>query len=354
MNEFLSELRQMNDQMNLGEHSFSEWLKQAKVLKTVSKIPGDASNRKYYRIQALEKTFILMKMESFADQRESLPFVVVARHLLSAGVEVPQILDLDAERGLILLEDLGDVTLLRKLQEVSTPDAERHLYERVIDGLVRFQVHASPRSGDQSLEAFRLRFDYEKLMWEVDFTIEHLYRNYLKRQLTDAAFSQIRDGFSEMCAFLAEQPTTLTHRDFHSRNVMIAEGVGDGSARYVMIDFQDARMGPPHYDLASLLKDSYYQLEEVQVTRLMDYYIARYEAESGLGIDRSHFSRVFDLMSVQRNFKAIGSFASFMNRRGDPAYLKYIGNTFENIRKTLLKYPRYSQLREALFFNYYF
>jgi len=124
--------------------------------------------------------------------------------------------------------------------------------------------------------------------------------------------------------------------------------------RFVMIDFQDGRMGPAQYDLASLLKDSYYQLEDAQVKRLVDYYIVRREALSGTRIDRDHFWKMFDLMSVQRNFKAIGSFASFLNRRGNPGYLKYIGNTFENIRRTLLKYPEYSDLREVLFHYYYF
>ncbi len=354
MKEFFNDLKKMNDQMDVSQQSFTDWLSQSKTVTSVSRIPGDASNRKYYRISTLASSFILMKMDSFADQKDSLPFLVVAKHLLDSSIDVPKILDLDPERGLILLEDLGDITLLRQLQEVSTSDDEKHLYEKVIDSLVKLQVSASPRSGDTSIEAFRLRFDYEKLMWEVDFTIEHLYKNYLKRALSDQAFNSIRQGFSEICAFLAEQPTSLTHRDFHSRNVMISGAIRGEGARFVMIDFQDARMGPPQYDLASLLKDSYYQMEESQVTRLVDYYIARFEAASGKQIDRAHFMRVFDLMSIQRNFKAIGSFASFMNRRGDPTYLKYIGNTFENIRKDLLKYPRYSQMREALFFNYYF
>ncbi len=113
-------------------------------------------------------------------------------------------------------------------------------------------------------------------------------------------------------------------------------------------------MGPAQYDLASLLKDSYYQLDEQQVQRLLDYYLIRRESLSGTKINREEFLRVFDLMAVQRNFKAIGSFASFLNRRGNPGYLKYIGNTFENIRRTLLKYPEYSDLREVLFHYYYF
>jgi aminoglycoside/choline kinase family phosphotransferase len=121
-----------------------------------------------------------------------------------------------------------------------------------------------------------------------------------------------------------------------------------------MIDFQDARLGPAQYDLASLLKDSYYQLEESQIQRLLDYFVIRWEAVSGERLDRAHFEYVFDLMAIQRNFKAIGSFASFLNKRGNATYLKYIGNTFENIRRTFLKYPQYSRLREVLFHYYYF
>jgi aminoglycoside/choline kinase family phosphotransferase len=161
------------------------------------------------------------------------------------------------------------------------------------------------------------------------------------------------DRLSQICQILADEPTVFTHRDFHSRNIMAVPG-NEGKPRLVMIDFQDGRMGPAQYDLASLLKDSYYQIEEAQIERLLDYYLVRREALSGAKIDRDHFIKVFDLMSVQRNFKAIGSFASFLNRRGNPGYLKYIGNTFENIRRTLLKYPEYSDLREVLFHYYYF
>jgi aminoglycoside/choline kinase family phosphotransferase len=90
------------------------------------------------------------------------------------------------------------------------------------------------------------------------------------------------------------------------------------------------------------------------VRRLIDYYIVRTEAMTRRTLDRVDFMEVFDWMAVQRNFKAIGSFASFLNRRGNPGYLKYIGNTFENIRRTLLKYPEFGELREILFHYYYF
>ncbi len=190
-------------------------------------------------------------------------------------------------------------------------------------------------------------------MWEVNFTIEHFYKTYLARDLPKEDLEVITSSFTKICKTLAAQPTVFTHRDFHSRNIMITP-ISKEENRLVMIDFQDARMGPCQYDLASLLRDSYYQLDELQVRRLIEYYIVRREALSGERIDRDEFFRLFDLMAIQRNFKAIGSFASFLNRRGNPGYLKYIGNTFENIRRTLLKYPEFSQLREVLFHYYYF
>lgn len=339
----------------------NEWVARSRSVAGVDRIPGDASTRRYYRVRtsgAGARSFIVMRMDPFADQGDKMPFLVVQRHLQGAGVDVPAILETDAARGLMLLEDLGDVTLLRRLQEVSSSEVERHLYQRVIDELVCLQIHASPANRKADIEAYKLRFDKEKLMWEVNFTIEHFYQTHLKREIRDADLKTLRGSFEEICEDLASQPTVLTHRDFHSRNIMVTPGKaganGKSLERLVMIDFQDARLGPAQYDLASLLKDSYYQLEESQVARLIDYYVFRWEAMAGERLDRDEFQRVFDLMSVQRNFKAIGSFASFLNKRGNATYLKYIGNTFENIRRTLLKYPEYSNLREVLFHYYYF
>lgn len=329
------------------------WLSCKKQIVDVTKIPGDASTRRYYRVETVSGlTLVLMRMDAFSDSGDQLPFLVMQKHLNEAKVDVPQVLDFDPEQGMILLEDLGDVTLLKKLQTVSSPDTERHIYEKVIDSLVHLQVNASPSKKPASIEAYRLRFDFEKLMWEVNFTVEHFYKNYLKRSIQPGDLRIFEAEFGKICAALAAEPLVLTHRDFHSRNVMVVPRGSD--ERFVMIDFQDARMGPAQYDLASLLRDSYYQLEESQIDCLIDYYVARYEAVSGYSLSRPEFRRIFDWMSVQRNFKAIGSFSSFMNNRGDATYLKYIGNTFENIRRTLLKYPEFSNLRETLFHYYYF
>ncbi len=351
---FGTEIRDMVDQIDVNEVELDGWVtKNGQTIERVLKLPGDASTRRYYRIWTKDKSYVMMKMENFAEQGHQLPFLVLQKHLMMNGIDVPSILDVDPQKGIILLEDLGDITLLRLLQEVSTPEVERDLYEQIIDSLVDLQLQASPREGSPDLDAFKLRFDHEKLMWEMNFTIEHFYKTYLAREIKDRDMKILVGRLSEFCQTLADEPVVFTHRDFHSRNIM-ATPISAEENRLVMIDFQDGRMGPAQYDLASLLKDSYYQLEDQQVRLLVDYYIVRRESLSGTKIDRDHFWKMFDMMSVQRNFKAIGSFASFLNRRGNPGYLKYIGNTFENIRRTLLKYPEYSDLREVLFHYYYF
>ena len=85
---------------------------------------------------------------------------------------------------------------------------------------------------------------------------------------------------------------------------------------------------------------------------LVDHYLSAVSKEEKL--ERNHFIKTFDLMSVQRNFKAIGSFTSFYGKRNDAMYIRFVGNTFENIRRNLKKFPEYSELGRLLFHYYYF
>lgn len=335
-----------------GFDKVSDWVKQSRVIQSIEKLPGDASTRRYFRVYAEGNSYIVMKRDPFSEKGESLPFLQVQKHLESVGIDVPKVYDIDPEMGFMLLEDLGDTTFLRQLQGVGDLQTEKRLFEKVIDVLTDLHVKASsPGEEARQLEAFQSYFDEEKLMWEVNFTFQHFYETYLDRRFSEKEEALLFNSFSEICRVLAAEPTVFTHRDFHSRNVMVS---GKNNERFTIIDFQDARMGPMQYDLASLLKDSYYQLQDSQVECLIHYYISEFEKKTSQKLDRAHFVRVFDYMSIQRNFKAIGSFASFLNRRGNHSYLKFIGNTFENIRRTLLKYPEFSDLREVLFHYYYF
>ena len=341
----------------IEEQGMQSFIERSRQIQSIEKLPGDASTRKYYRVKAQTshgvQSLIVMVMEPFEEKGGNINFLGVQRHLQKQGLDVPTVLDFDPKNGFILLEDLGDITLLRCLQDVSSMEVERKYFERTIDALVTLHTKTGPKFGAEPLEGFNLRFDREKLMWEVNFTMEHFYQKHLQRMISEADYKIIQDGFKQICTELENEPTVFTHRDYHSRNVMVTNG-DQSDSRFVMIDFQDARMGPCQYDLASLLRDSYYQLDEKQIHGLTRYYLSEMEKAGAPIKDVAHFDRMFDLMAVQRNFKAIGSFASFLNRRGNPAYLKFIGNTFENIRRNLLKYPEFKRLREVLFHYYYF
>jgi aminoglycoside/choline kinase family phosphotransferase len=326
-------------------------LDQSKEIDSIKRLPGDASTRRYYRVTTSHfGSYILMRMEPFLPQSNHLPFLAVQNYLEQHGVPVPRVLAVDAQHGFILLEDLGDCTFLKVLQGVRTDALERGWYKKAIVLLVQLQltqIHSvDPRRGKQTF--LKLAFDQEKLMWEVNFAIDHFYIKYLARTISVKHQKLMNAQFAAICSELSSQPRVLTHRDLHSRNIMVQH------QKLILIDFQDARLGPQQYDLVSLLKDSYYQLSDAQVNFLIDVYLEKYEKATGQKIERRLFQRIFDLMTIQRNFKAIGSFASFWNQRGDPMYLKFIGNTFENIRKAFLKYPEFSDLREILFQYYYF
>ena len=352
----LNEVKQSMEAM-VQEQGMQSFVERSQRIRSIEKLPGDASTRRYYRVTAENEkggvsSLIVMAMDPFVDKGET-PFLSIQKHLKQNGVDVPNVLDFDAKNGFILLEDLGDTTLLRSLQNVQNIDQERAYFEKAIDALVDLHVKTGPKAASEDekkrIEGFSLRFDVEKLMWEVSFTIEHFYQKHLKRDITEADAKVIQEGFTQICTELDREDTVFTHRDYHSRNLMVTE-----TGRYVMIDFQDARMGPYQYDLASLLKDSYYRLSEKQIHDLTRYYLDQMAAKGKPIKDVAKFDRLFDLMGIQRNFKAIGSFASFLNRRGNPAYLKYIGNTFESVRQTLLKYPEFKRLREVLYYYYYF
>jgi aminoglycoside/choline kinase family phosphotransferase len=136
---------------------------------------------------------------------------------------------------------------------------------------------------------------------------------------------------------LAAERRVLCHRDYHSRNLML-----HGGSLYI-IDFQDARMGPDTYDLASLLRDSYVDLTPQQVDELIAFFLALQG-----GADELEFRRRFDLMALQRNLKALGTFGYMTTSRNNTVYIQYIPRTVAYVKANLAKYPRFERLRSLL------
>jgi aminoglycoside/choline kinase family phosphotransferase len=156
---------------------------------------------------------------------------------------------------------------------------------------------------------------------------------------TDDDRAAIMHELAAMVAELAAEPRVLCHRDYHSRNLMLRDD------QLFIIDFQDARMGPDTYDLVSLLRDSYVDLRDEQVDELVAYFLA----VRGTGPDEAvEFRRRFDLMALQRNLKALGTFGFQTSLRGNPVYIQFMPRTLNHVRANLARYARFSRLRDLL------
>jgi aminoglycoside/choline kinase family phosphotransferase len=301
---------------------------------TVVPLSGDASTRRYYRVSDSERVSILsLNPEPF--DPETLPFVVIRNLMAGWGLPVPEIVDADGQRGILLQEDLGDLSLQEALNNAG-PERKQELYRQALDQLVVLQQQAA--SAPKRAVCFQIAFDFEKLSWELHFFWKHFLESYRKCDLTVEDRASIADGFHRLSAEIASWPRVLTHRDFHSRNLM-----SHGDQLY-WIDFQDARMGPATYDLASLLRDSYVDLDEEFVADRAEEFRQR----AVPGESRDTFRRRFDLMSIQRNLKALGTFGYMAAVRGSRVYLPYIPRTLASARRNLIRYPELSGFHRAL------
>ena len=292
-------------------------------------LKGDASDRKYYRATYLLKTspdrlrsIVIMQLARLELEPN---FNCIQKFLKKMDIPVPDILRFDAERGLIFLVDCGDTHLVDKIE--AEPKNIVYWYKKAIEIIVAFHTRATENL-TPDCPAKNLFFDEEKLMWEMDFMLEHYVHGMLKNVLSFDEKNKTREALGTLCKSLSGQNRVFTHRDYHSRNIMIHND------KLKVIDFQDARMGPCQYDLVSLLKDSYIVIEESVRKELLEYYI---ECMQGYGreIKRDSFYKIFDWMSVQRNLKAIGTFAYQSKILGNDRYLQYVEPTLEYVRKTL-------------------
>ena len=322
-------------------------------LEKLTPLPGDASNRRYFRLGLSDRrSVILMQLaepEAFKQSEEAvsgavavteLPFLNVHRHLAKAGVTVPALYHYDQTAGLLYLEDFGDLLLVQACQDGRHSDTARH-YHRAIDTLAKIHT-AATLPADARCIAFHRAFDVPLLMWEFDHFLEYGVVARHGKPMCAEDFQPVRTAFQMIAELMAGQPRVFTHRDYHSRNLIVDGG------RLGVIDFQDALMGPASYDLASLLRDAYIALDEALIDELIAAYLDRMEkAGAGPG-DRMAFRRLFDLTSIQRNLKAAGRFVYIDRVKKNPKFLADIPRVLGYVRRNLAKYPELSMLRKHL------
>lgn len=263
-------------------------------------LAGDASFRRYFRVVDGARQAVLM--DAPPPHEDPRPFIHVADYLVSVGLSAPRILARDLDQGLLLIEDFGSV----RMRETVDADLsiERTTYAGVVDVLIELHRHAPPpglktHGLDQWLDEICLFIDWycPALGLDVD-----------------------RDGFlaawREVLAPVDAQGQSVTElRDFHAENIMLLEG-SEGAARFGLLDFQDALVGHPAYDLVSMLEDA-----RRDVTPAVEAeQLARYIAETGQGAD---FEDAYWALGAQRNTRILGVFIRLWKRDGKPHYTNF-------------------------------
>ena len=304
----------------------------------VFSLAGDASNRRYYRVVQDNNSWVLMRWEPFDPQ--NYPFLSVLHHFAKNQVHVPEVISMSPSEGLVLLEDLGDLTLERKFWESQNHEGSMDFYKMAIDEIVKIHHPATLNKSDCT--AFKIQFDVEKFLWEMNYGKDNLISGILKFQFNEKTASEINKIFLDICTRLHHEPKRIAHRDYHSRNLMIKLD------RMSVIDFQDARLGPIQYDLVSLLRDSYVDMNDEMAKNLLDYYLERSKEYLPKDFSRAHFDQIYELQSIQRCFKACGSFASFFHLREDRRYLKYLSGTLRRVIKAIHEFPEYKTFADVL------
>jgi aminoglycoside/choline kinase family phosphotransferase len=299
-------------------------------------LTGDASDRRYFRILLQDASSIVLSLYTTTFDFESLSFVNVARLLAQMPVPVPAVLGHADDIGVLALQDLGDVTLQAHLGAASAGE-HAALYRQAVALIATMQKRGAELASPDYIP-YGIAFDVEKLTWELEFFTKHFIEAYRGVVIPPPSREALAAEFAVLIEALASEPRVLCHRDYHSRNLMLHEG------QLHIIDFQDARMGPDTYDLVSLLRDSYVDLPEQTVSELIAYFLA----VKGSTLTERDFRPRFDMMALQRNLKALGTFGYQTTARRNPVYIQYIPRTLRYVRDNLENLAQFARLRELL------
>lgn len=294
---------------------------------------ADASFRRYFRVTAGDQSLIVM--DAPPEKGEMHSYVKVARHLYALGLNVPQVLQEDHERGFFLVTDLGQRLYLSCLN----PQTVERLYGDALGALIVLQA------GTYATSAPILPDYDETLLWrEMEIFREWYLGRHLGLTLTAGQHAMLEEGFQRLANAALSQPRVWVHRDFHSRNLMVTKRNNPG-----ILDFQDAVLGPVTYDLVSLLRDCYIAWPRERVEDWVKGY-HELALQSGIpaGEDDAQFLRWFDLMGVQRHLKATGIFARLDHRDGKPGYLPDIPRTLAYVHEMSGRYAELQPLQRLL------
>ena len=291
---------------------------------------ADASFRRYFRVH-LDDGSTLVAMDAPPPQEDCRPFVKVARLMSQAGLNVPEVVAEDLERGFLLLSDLGSTTYLSALNDSSADG----LFDDASSALVKWQVASRP--------GILPPYDDALLRRELELFPQWYLGRHLELQAPKEQEQRLAKLFGLLIDSALAQPCVYVHRDYMPRNLMLT------TPNPGILDFQDAVCGPISYDVVSLFRDAFVSWDE---ERVLGWTIRYWEKARAAGLpvrqDFGEFYREFEWMGLQRHLKVLGIFARIRHRDGKPEYLEDAPRFLRYARSVASRYAALSGLLPLL------
>ena len=325
--------------------AFAQWLeKQVQPhqlqVDSLQAASADASFRRYFRVNAQSVSLIVM--DAPPDKENSQPFVAIASLMQDAGLLVPKVLAWDEALGFMLLDDLGQHTMM---QVLVTEHAELNtgLFGRALDALLTWQLASRPDVLPP--------YDAALLQRELQLFPDWYVGQYRGKSLNEGQLQRLQACFSLLVSRNLAAPKVFVHRDFMPRNLMIPWDPQE--PRLGVLDFQDAVYGPITYDIASLMRDAFVSWEEEMCLDVTVRYWERARVAGLLNHDGWHgdfgaFYSAVEWMGLQRHLKVAGIFARLTLRDGKPKYLADTPRFLSYIRATCTRYRELTPLLRVI------
>jgi NDP-sugar pyrophosphorylase family protein len=316
---------------------FKIGLKEAKMLgeKDDALLIGTGgSDRKYYRIKKGRKSAVLMQCINSDPNFERQ--IEYSRFFLKHSVPVPELIKVKLDKKRAIFEDLGDISLYSWLRCPREQEEIEEIYKKVIDVLILIHTVATEHVAKCPLLQ-KTVFDYNHLRWETEYFIKRFVMGI--RNIKIKNLSVLNEEFHRLALKVDSFPKTVIHRDFQSQNIIITKRLTPR-----IIDYQGARMGPPAYDVVSILWDPYYRLKDDLRERLLNYYISEMRNKKGGKFSEKDFRDSLLPCRLQRHMQALGAYGFLSTIKGKDYFLKYVPEGLRLLKEDILlsknEYPK--------------
>lgn len=301
-----------------------------------SVLADDASFRRYERL--VDGNRVAVFMDAPPPQEDTRLFIRIAEHLLSLGLSTPEIYAQNTEQGFLLLEDFGDDTYTRVLDQ--SPAQEQALYELAVDTLIH--LHKCPV--EQQIPKDWPTYDLKMLLGEVRIFTDWYLPHVSSELLAPDALIAYETIWEELFDYVQSQSKCLVLRDFHVDNMIFLDGKS-GIKACGLLDFQDALVGAQAYDLMSLLEDARRDMDDDLIDTLKARYYAAFDDLAEPGAARHAFDAIYAILGAGRHTKVIGIFVRLLVRDGKPNYLIHIPRVWRLLERSL-RHPMMALVRD--------